>query len=138
MFRVTCIIEPGQLRQCLASSFCYPDGFKPASRQKIGVTKTMTQGRWMGLHAFQGTGSNSYTSACPVLIVCHKLPNLSTIDDKELQFFTDWTQVNYTTPHAWFTTLTLRYSHTGPVFCAPKQSSGDGNENTYSTCGPGP
>lgn len=74
----------------------------------------------MGLHAFQGTGSNSYTSAFPVLIVCHKLPNLSTIDDKELQFFTDWTQVNYTTPHARFTRSTLLESHTGSVPCAPR------------------
>lgn len=68
------------------------DGFKPASRQKMRGHENYDQGRWMGLHAFQGTGSNSYTSAFPVLIVCHKLPNLSTINDKELQCFTDRTQ----------------------------------------------
>lgn len=48
----------------LAPSFCVP--LKTVSNLhlvKMGVTETVTKGRWMGLLAFRGAGGNNYTSA---------------------------------------------------------------------------
>ena len=67
----------------------------------------------MVLLAFRDTSSNICIP--PVLIVCHKVLNLSTIDDKELQFFLQIEfKVNYTTP-AQPLTLPVLGSYTGEV-----------------------